>query len=212
VIVSGVVLAGGASRRFGGDKLAEPIDGVPLLGLAVQALAGVVDEIVVVHAPGRSAPRLGPDDPDHPVRYVSDPEPFGGPLVGVRTGLAAAQGTAVLIVGGDMPSLVPGVLHLLVDHVPAALTDPAGVLRPLPCAVDRLTALAVADELLAGGERRLRALLTRLGTVALPWTEWQVLDPDGLSLVDIDEPGDLPQNRETPTFRPESRRRRSPVP
>ncbi len=90
---SGIVLAGGASRRFGGDKLAEPIDGVALLDRSIEALAGLVDEIIVVVAPDRPA-----SSPDRvraaagaiPFRVVADPEPFGGPLVGLRTGLQAA--------------------------------------------------------------------------------------------------------------------------
>jgi molybdopterin-guanine dinucleotide biosynthesis protein A len=209
VILSGIVLAGGASRRFGGDKLAEPIDGVALLQHALQALAGVVDETVVVIAPDRAPPRLGASDPGRRVRYVADPEPFGGPLVGVRTGLRAAHGSIVLVVGGDMPSLVPGVLRLLVARAPAALADAAGVARPLPCALDRALALAAADELLAGGERRLRALLGRLATVALARTAWQAEDPDGLTLVDIDARSDLPGASETPTLRSGSRGRRT---
>jgi molybdopterin-guanine dinucleotide biosynthesis protein A len=198
VIRSGVVLAGGASRRFGTDKLAEPIDGVSLLGLAVRALAGLVEEIVVVVAPDRPPPSLGPNDPGRQVRFVADPERFGGPLVGVRTGLAAARGSIVLVVGGDMPSLVPALLVLLLDRAPAALADPAGVLRPLPCALERTAGLAAADELLAGGERRLRALLARLGTAALPWTDWRAEDPGGLTLVDIDVRSDLPRKSRDP--------------
>jgi molybdopterin-guanine dinucleotide biosynthesis protein A len=61
----------------------------------------------------------------------------------------------------------------------------------LPCSLERQSALEAAEALLAGGERRLRALLANLATTAVPWPDWQVLDPAGLSLVDIDEPGDL---------------------
>jgi len=78
VRVSGIVLAGGASRRFGRDKLVEPIDGIPLLERAVLALAGLVEEVVVVIGPDRAAPHLG--SIGRPVRYARDPEPFGGPL------------------------------------------------------------------------------------------------------------------------------------
>jgi molybdopterin-guanine dinucleotide biosynthesis protein A len=207
VKVSGIVLAGGASRRFGRDKLVEPIDGVPLLERAVLALAGVVDEVVVVIGPDGAAAQLRSVGP--PVRYARDPEPFGGPLVGLRTGLAETRGPIVVVAGGDMPWLVPGVLGLLVDRVPAALVDPAGMLRPLPCALDRAAALVAVDELLAGGERRLRAVLARVGSSALPWADWQVLDPGGLTLVDIDEPGDLPGTSETPILRSGSRGRRT---
>ena len=189
---SAIVLAGGASRRFGGDKLAEPIGGISLLSHAVRALDGIVDEIVVVVAPGRPSPTIdgGPDGP--PVLLVRDPEAFGGPLVGLRTGLAAARGTTVIVVGGDMPSLVPAVLELLLQRPPAALADEDGRLRPLPCALDRVATLTLADRLLAGGERRLRALLAGLGTAALPRADWAAIDPAGLTLRDVDERSDLP--------------------
>jgi molybdopterin-guanine dinucleotide biosynthesis protein A len=116
---------------------------------------------------------------------------FEGPLAGIHTGLAAARGSKVVVVGGDMPSMVPSVLALLVERVPAALADDTGVLRPLPVALQRTTALALAERLLIRGERRLRALLTELGTVAVPRSEWAAEDPEGLTLVDIDEPADL---------------------
>ena len=188
---SGVVLAGGASRRFGGDKLAEPIDGIPLLERSIAALAGLVDEIIVVVAPNRPAPSLERARTT-PIRIVADPEAFGGPLVGLRTGLEAALGATVIVVGGDMPSMRPAVLELLLTRPSAALGDHAGVLRPLPCSLDRASALLAADALLASGERRLRALLTSVDTTMVPWRDWQAVDPSGLTLVDIDERSDLP--------------------
>jgi len=189
---SAIVLAGGASRRFGSDKLAARIDGAALLERSIGALNGLVDEIVVVIAPGRDAPVLALSGRAAPVRFVADEEAFGGPLVGLRTGLVAADGGTVLVVGGDMPSLVPAVLELLLGRPPAALGDLTGALRPLPCSLERPAALAAAEALLARGERRLRALLASLGTATVGWPEWRVLDPAGLSLADIDERSDLP--------------------
>ena len=90
-----------------------------------------------------------------------------------------------------MPFLVPAVLARLTAAAPAALADSAGILRPLPCALDRATALIAADELLAAGERRLRTLLVRLAATALAWTTWQADDPDARTLIDIDERADL---------------------
>ncbi len=196
--VSGIVLAGGASRRFGSDKLIEPIDGISLLERAVRALDGIVDEVVVVSAPDRPLPGRDVARAGSPVSWVLDAEPFGGPLAGLATGLRAATGSTVLVVGGDMPYLVPAVLRRLAAASPAALADAAGTLRPLPSALNRISALLAADELLAGGERRLRTLLARLGTTAVPWASWSPDDPDGWTLVDIDERADLDRKQRDP--------------
>ena len=48
--ITGIVLAGGRSRRFGSDKLASDVGGRPLVEHAIDALATVADEVVVVIA------------------------------------------------------------------------------------------------------------------------------------------------------------------
>ncbi|MFP5341787.1 MAG: molybdenum cofactor guanylyltransferase [Candidatus Limnocylindria bacterium] len=192
--IGALVLAGGRSARFGRDKLAEPIDGTPLLDHAVAAVRAVADETVVVVAPG--AIRAVPDG----VRLVHDPSAFEGPLAGVAAGLAALAALApdidrVIVVGGDMPTLRDAVLDLLLDRlegpprVAAALLDDGG---PLPMAIRADPALEVARTLLANGERRLRQLPARLDAVVVGAAEWRALDPDAATLRDVDEPGDLP--------------------
>lgn len=196
----GIVLAGGRSSRFGRDKLAEPIDGEPLLWRPIRALAAAdCDEIVVVIGPEADEPALPPELASI-VRFARDPEPFGGPLVGLRSGLAESNVTRVVVAAGDQPELHPELLRLLRDAVrdggpaPAAaiLVDPLGVRRPLPCVLDRRLALAAADELLAAGERRLRAVLDRLDAVAIDQAGWRAADPGEDWTRDVDAPEDLP--------------------
>ena len=189
---SAIVLAGGRSSRFGRDKLAEPIDGRPLLLRAIDAVRPIASEVVVVAAPGAN-PVVPPD-----VMVARDPSPYEGPLAGLAAGLRAAREPVCLIVGGDSPSLVPGVLGSLVealinDTIEAAALDDDGRLRPLPCAVRRDAALEVAEWLLADGQRRLRLIFETLATHTIPEAAWRALDPDGATLRDIDTPGDLPK-------------------
>lgn len=188
--VAAIVLAGGRSSRFGRDKLAEPLDGRPLLEHAIVAVSEVAAEVVVVVAPG-------PDPAVPPAtRIVHDERAFHGPLAGVSVGLAATEADIVLIVAGDMPSMVPGVLHRLVECLTttgadAALLEVGDDRPPMPMVVRRAVAATTAGVLLASGERRLRALGVALGAASVPERVWRRDDPDGVSLLDVDTQADL---------------------
>jgi len=191
--VTGIVLAGGRSSRFGSDKLAADLDGRPLLHHAIEAVAAVAPEVIVVAAPGVEPPipvALGTR-----VRVVHDPQPFGGPLVGLMAALSVVERSIVLVVGGDMPQLVPAVLSRLVATVGpdrrAVLLEVPGRLQPLPMALDVAAALAARMAILDRGGRSLRELLLELGAVSIPAPVWLSLDPAGVTIVDIDRPGDL---------------------
>jgi molybdopterin-guanine dinucleotide biosynthesis protein A len=77
------------------------------------------------------------------------------------------------------------------DAIDLAVLEQAGRPRPLPMAVRRASAEAVAGRFLDAGERRLRALLEALPTTVLPEATWRVLDPLGRTMRDIDTPADL---------------------
>jgi molybdopterin-guanine dinucleotide biosynthesis protein A len=188
--VTGLVLAGGRSSRFGRDKLAERLDGRTLLESAIEGVTPGSTEILVV-----AAPDAAPDLPAG-ARLVHDPVAFEGPLAGVAAGLRAARESIVLVVGGDMPTLVGAVIDsmlaaLEVAGVQAAVLEHEGRARPLPIALRRDPALATADSLLADGERRLRALTKALETTIIPEATWRALDPYGMTVRDIDTPADL---------------------
>ena len=53
--VTGIVPAGGASRRMGTDKRLLVVDGEPMLRRVVAAVAAVADEVIVVVAADRPA-------------------------------------------------------------------------------------------------------------------------------------------------------------
>ena len=188
--VSAIVLAGGRSARFGRDKLAEPVDGRPLLHRAIDAAAAVATEVVVV-----APPDVAPPVPDG-VRLVHDETPFEGPLAGCLTGLLAARESLVLVVGGDMPSLEPAVLALLIralvaSSADAALLEHRGRRQQLPFAIRTGAGTDAAQRLVAQGERRLGGLTERLSLRVLAEEEWRALDPDARTLHDVDEPSDL---------------------
>lgn len=200
--LAGIVLAGGRSDRFGSDKLSVEVDGEPLLWKPIRVLVEArCREVVVVIGPTAAVPVL-PPELGQALRVARDPEPFGGPLVGLRAGLAATRASTALVVAGDQPGLPPELLGILAEAVgpavddgpieAAVLVDPASVVRPLPCALDREHALRSADRLLATGERSLRALVDALRSRAIPEATWRALDPLAGWTRDVDRPEDLP--------------------
>ena len=208
--VTAIVLAGGRASRFGTDKLAAEIDGVALLDRAISAVRAVADDVIVVgrHSPGVRAPGA-PDDVPPTIRWLEDAEPFGGPLAALASALGQARAGAAVVVGGDMPGLVPAVLDLLVrrleaepkaDAVTLAAPDRAGdpgaqrrQVLPLAIAVD--AARPAARTALAAGDRSLKSLVDRLRNAEIDAEEWQRLDRDARTLVDVDTPADLEQVR-----------------
>ena len=188
--VTAIVLAGGRSSRFGGDKLDALVDGRPLLANAIDGVTPASTEILVVATPGAALSL-----PDGAMQ-VDDPVAFEGPLTGVAAGLRAAHESIAFVVGGDMPTLVGAVVESMLvaleaPTVEAVVLEHEGRPRPLPVALRREPALAAADMLLADGERRLRALIEALETTVIPESTWRALDPYGMTVRDIDTPGDL---------------------
>ena len=184
--VTGVVLAGGRSSRFGASKLDADLDGMTVLDRTIDRLRPVVDEVFVV---GRAGSRPG-------TRCIDDPQPFEGPLAGLAAGLEKAASEVVIVVGGDMPLVEPDVLRLLVDRLrggtcTVAVLQDGSQPRPLPMALTCNEAREAASAAIAAGERSLRAFLTRLRVAIVPEREWRVLDPEGDSLIDVDTPADL---------------------
>jgi molybdenum cofactor guanylyltransferase len=193
--VSAIVLAGGQSSRFGSDKLAATFEGRSLLERAIDAVAGVGDEVLVVLAPGDERTLPGSATP---VRRVVDPELHGGPLVGLLAGLEAAAQPLVVVTGGDMPTLEPAVLEAMVRVLAASemgtdaiILASRGDRPPLPAVLRTGAATSVARRLVGDGERRLRSLFERLPTRALAEGEWRPLDPTAATLRDVDRPADL---------------------
>jgi molybdopterin-guanine dinucleotide biosynthesis protein A len=196
VTAAAIVLAGGASTRFGADKLAAMDRGRPVLHHALEAVAQVADPVVLVLGPAAEVPRL-PSGMGSSVRIARDREPHQGPLAGLAAGLAALPPGVdrVIVVAGDMPSLVPGVLAALLDVLGAdgrtvAVRLESDPVSPLPLAVDPAVA-GIAERQLARGRRSLRGLLDEVSAAVLPAASWQVLDPQGITLRDIDTPEDL---------------------
>ena len=107
--LSGFVLVGGRSSRFGSNKAFARVDGETLVERAVNALR-------LVHV----EPYLVTKDPtpyrDLDIRVVDTEGPQSGPVAGWKAGLEAASHTWVLALSVDMPYVSAAVLRRLIPH------------------------------------------------------------------------------------------------
>lgn len=164
-----VVLAGGASARFGTDKLEATVGGQALLVRAVSELPPAARLVVVGPVRDRLA-GLG-----RPIAYVREDPPGGGPAAAIVAGLLAVAASSaedlVAVLPGDTPAAGRAAM-LLLDAltaeraaVAAVGVDAAGREQPLqlalrPGAVSRLVAAAGPGR---GAGASARALVATLG-------------------------------------------------
>lgn len=186
--VSGIVLAGGRSRRMGTDKASLVLGGVSMLQRSIDRLAPAVDELVLVGAPGRVLPSVVTS---LDVRLVEDPVEGEGPLVGIAAGLEACGGEAAVVVAVDMPFVEAALLRRLVERLSAdhRWAVPIAEDRPQPlCSAFATSALSVIRVHLEAGDRAPMAAATDLQAYRMPPEEWRELDPAGRSFVNVNTP------------------------
>jgi molybdenum cofactor cytidylyltransferase len=115
-VIAGIVLAAGLSRRMGEPKLLLPIEGRPVVRIAVEGLlaAGLAPVVVVT---GTEHQALAGALAGLPVALVNNPSPEAGQAGSIRVGIGALppDTEAVLIALGDQPFLPPGVIAGLVS-------------------------------------------------------------------------------------------------
>ncbi|GBC92836.1 putative molybdenum cofactor guanylyltransferase [bacterium HR15] len=104
--LTGAVLAGGRSQRFGQPKATFKLRGKPLLLYTLDALQPICTERVVVAKPDTPLPSLPPT-----VRLLYDEFETQHPLSGILTVLHHANCEWVFICAVDMPFLNPALLQ-----------------------------------------------------------------------------------------------------
>ena len=200
VEVTGVLLAGGQSRRMGGgDKGLLELAGTPMLGHVICRLRGQVGRLVI-NANG------------DPARFAAFGLPvvpdtiggFAGPLAGVLAGMRWSAANApdarwIVTAAGDAPLLPPDLVARLLEAVAAhpraiALAQSCGELHP----VIGLWPVALAQDLeerLRGGVRKVLHWTDGHGTVPVPFPPAHVGGLDIDPFFNANTPQELDQLR-----------------
>ena len=192
-MVTGLILAGGASRRMGRNKALLTLGGRPLIQRVVDALQAVSDEVLIIA-----------NQPD-PYRFlhlpiIPDIQPGYGPLMGLYSGLQAARGELALLVAVDMPFLAPEFLRFLLaqaqEHdADVVIPEAEGRLHPLCAVYRRATCLPAVEASIARGQRRLIAFHPQVRVRRIPESTLRTFSPDLRVLMNVNTPEELEQAR-----------------
>lgn len=131
--LTGILLVGGRSRRFGSPKALATLDGETLADRAWRLLGRVCEEQLAVG-----------DASGLPFDTLPDAIVGGGPLAGIVAGLRSAAHDVAVVIPVDMPLLTPDALRALVDTCRDVAMPQTG---PLPCAIARRVLPALEDAL-----------------------------------------------------------------
>jgi molybdopterin-guanine dinucleotide biosynthesis protein A len=168
--LTGVLLVGGASTRFGSPKALARLGGRTLAEIGWETLAFCDERLAV----GKAADRL-----DLPFPLVDDGTDVRAPIAGVVAGLRAAENELCVVLPVDTPRITAEALSALADACKDAAVPQTG---PLPGAFRR-TALPTLEQALSAGRLSLREALSGLDTLVVD------VEPD--LLLNVNAPDDL---------------------
>ncbi|MCS7177885.1 MAG: molybdenum cofactor guanylyltransferase [Anaerolineae bacterium] len=183
--VTGVVLAGGASRRMGKDKAFLELAGRPLILHVLDRMAELCQEVLIVASDVSRYAGLG-------TRVVPDVFPGVGVLGGLHAGLRAAQHDLILAVGCDMPFLNPALLRAFVvwaegyDVVALRRGEQVETLH----AAYRRTCLPAMEAVIRAGQQRIISFFPYVRVRYIAREEAEALDPGLRSFRNVNTPQD----------------------
>ena len=186
--VTGVLLAGGKSRRMGEDKRFLSVGEETLFERSLAVLRSVFETVFVVIA--QDSPALRSDVP-----VLRDLVPDCGSLGGLYTGLKQAATPYVFVVACDMPFLNPATVRYFMeikgdqDVVMAKLENG---LHPMHALYHR-RCLPVMEDLMKAQELKIQQLATHpaLRVRLIQPAEFSTVDPEGRSFYNVNTPSDL---------------------
>ncbi|HXV22254.1 MAG TPA: formate dehydrogenase accessory sulfurtransferase FdhD [Desulfuromonadales bacterium] len=181
--VTGVILAGGESRRMGSDKSLLPLDGGRFIDHAYRTLAALFDEVLIV----TNSPDLYAG---LPCRKVPDLYPLKGSLAGIHSALSHARTGKIFVVACDMPFLSAEVIRRLCARDAAAdvvIPRSERGVEPLHALYDT-RCLPAVEELLDAGEKKIVRFFPRVRVCEVPPAAFADCDPEGRSFRNINTP------------------------
>ena len=186
--VTGVLLAGGKSRRMGEDKRYLVVGEQTLLERGLAVLSSIFQKVLVVIA--QDSPPLGVD-----ARVVRDLVPDCGSLGGLYTGLMQAATPCIFVVACDMPFLDPAVIAQFTSRRTTAdivMAKLAARLHPMHALYGK-GCLTAMEQMILARQLKVQEMVSHASLRVRYVTEADLLtiDPSWRSFHNVNTPADL---------------------
>lgn len=191
--LTGIVLAGGKSSRFGANKALAPWRGAALVSGVVESLLGVLPRVLVVAKERTELMFLEKES----VRVETDLYLEGHPLGGIRTGLEAIETRRAFVCACDMPLVAPNLISELWEArsgYDAVIPVWEGKRQPL-CGIYSKICSGVIRTAIEDGQLEIGRLFDVVNTRFFLEEEIRAVDPVGRSFQDIDTREDFERIR-----------------
>ena len=179
--MTGIVLAGGESRRMGRDKAFLLLEGIPLIEHVLRSLRAVFPRTIIV-TNNPSAYAL------YDAAVVTDAVPKQCPLAGIYTGLLSSTDKYNFVAACDMPFLNPGLITYmngLVHGYDIVVPMVSGKhVEPLH-AIYSKKLLPVIAKRLQGDERKIQGIFKEARVRYVTETEIDRYDPERRSFKNL---------------------------
>jgi len=184
---SGILLAGGKSRRMGGaNKALLRIGGRRIVERAASTLCNVFQEVLLITNSPEDFQFLG-------LPMLRDLIPGRGSLGGLYTGLRACKAAYGFLAGCDMPFLSADVIRYMLDMVKGfdvVLPRVSGGLEPLHAVYSR-ECLPHIEEALQHKDLKILNFLNKVRVREVSEKDLSTFDPELRFIMNVNTPQDL---------------------
>ena len=188
--ISGVILAGGSNKRFGGiTKANVVIDGETIISRIISTISDLFVEIIIV--------TNKPEEFQEFIQYkiVKDQYLKAGPLGGIHAALKASSEDAIFVFAGDMPFLDKEIISDQINEFSkrqhdVLIPEVNQFIEPLHAIYRKSVLNHLERFLLEGKSRAVRDFLSEVNVGYLQMTKNEKTE---IAFVNINSPSDLPK-------------------
>ncbi|MGE5840773.1 MAG: molybdenum cofactor guanylyltransferase [Deltaproteobacteria bacterium] len=185
--VTGFILLGGKSSRYGSNKAFVEIEGVRLVERVAGVIQSIFDRVVLLTNTPEEYAYLR-------IPMIEDLVKGFGPMGGIYTGLMSMTDDAGFFVACDMPFLSERLIRHMVDvrgGFDAVVPRMDWMLEPLHALYSK-TCLPVVQEAIREEQHQILKCFPKLRMRYVDKEELRFWDPDLRSFFNINKPQDLP--------------------